>query len=210
MRLVTHTLTLVLMLVLGFMVGARYRALVDNVEGLHGLVTVQKHRIAELRSANTRLITLVRLREVLEENRVRLPKNSIEAMASRIDAVSQKYSISPEMILAVIQVESSFDSTAVSDQGAMGLMQLLPSTARAVAQELNIRWTDDRILWDPLTNIEMGTYYLKSLICRFSNVEVALAAYNQGPTRIAAMQAINLALPLGYPERVLSSLTARN
>jgi len=99
---------------------------------------------------------------------------------------------------------------AVSDRGAMGLMQLLPSTAKEVAQELNIRWTDDRLLWDPLTNIEMGTYYLGTLISRFNNVEVALAAYNHGPNRIAAIQATNAALPLEYPGRVFSAMAERN
>lgn len=210
MKLFTHTLTLVVMLVLGFLVGARYQRVIDNAEGLQGLVAVQKDKIAELRSANSRLTTLVRLREILEENRVRMPRSSVEAMAGRIDSVSRKYAISPDMIFAVIQAESSFDPTAISHKGAVGLMQLLPSTARAVAQELNIHWTDDRILWDPLTNIEMGTYYLSSLISRFNSVEVALAAYNHGPTRIAALQATNAALPLGYPERVFSALPQRN
>ena len=210
MRYVTHTLTLVLMVVLGFMIGARYQMVVDNVEGLHNLVAVQKNKISELRSSNSHLTTVVRLREVLEDNRVRLSRASVEEMAARVDQVSRKYGVSPDMIFAVIQAESSFDPTAVSNKGAVGLMQLLPSTAREVAQELNIRWTDDSILWDPLTNIEMGTYYLRTLISRFNNVEVALAAYNQGPNRIAALQAINAALPMEYPERVFSALPERN
>ena len=114
------------------------------------------------------------------------------------------------MIYAVIRAESSFDPMARSDRGAVGLMQLLPSTAREVAAQMNIQWTDDRILWDPMTNIEMGTYYLRTLLTRFDNMEVALAAYNQGPNRIAALQAIQATLPMDYPERVLSALTERN
>jgi soluble lytic murein transglycosylase-like protein len=210
MRYVTHTLTLVLMLILGFAVGTRYQTVVDNVDGLHKLVAIQKSKIAELRTGNSHLTTVVRLREVLEDNRVRLSRASVEEMATRVDQVSRKYGVSPDMIFAVIQTESSFDPLAVSDRGAVGLMQLLPSTAREVAQELNIQWTDDRILWDPLTNIEMGTYYLRTLISRFNNVEVALAAYNQGPNRIAALQATNAALPLSYTGRVLSALPERN
>ena len=210
MRHVAHTLTLVLMLILGFMVGTRYQMVNDNVEGLHNLVAVQKGKISELRSANSHLTTVVRLREVLEENRVRLPRASVEEMAARVDQVSRKYGVSSDMIFAVIQAESSFDPLAVSDRGAVGLMQLLPSTARGLAQELNIHWTDDSILWDPLTNIEMGTYYLRTLISRFNSVEVALAAYNHGPTRIAALQATSAALPLEYPGRVFASLQERN
>lgn len=210
MRFVTQTLTLIVMLVLGFLVGARYQHVMDNADGLQGLVKVQKQKIAQLRTSNAHLTTLVRLREVLTENRIRLPRKAVEAMATRIDRVSQRYSISPEMIFAVIQTESSFDPMALSNKGAMGLMQLLPSTARAVAQELNIEWTDNRILWDPGTNIEMGTYYLRSLLSRFNDVEVALAAYNQGPTRVAAMQATNVTLPAAYSTRVLSALPQPN
>jgi soluble lytic murein transglycosylase-like protein len=210
MRYITHTLTLVLMVIVGFMVGSRYQMVTDNMQGLQNLVAVQKNKISDLRTANSHLTTVVRLREVLEDNKVRLSRASVEEMATRVDQVSRKYGVSPDMIFAVIQTESSFDPLAVSDKGAVGLMQLLPSTAREVAQELNIHWTDDSILWDPLTNIEMGTYYLRTLIGRFNSVEVALAAYNQGPSRIAALQATNAALPLAYPGRVMSFLPARN
>ena len=61
-----------------------------------------------------------------------------------------------------------------------------------------------------MTNLEMGTFYLSTLLTRFDNVEVALAAYNQGPNRIAALQAIQAALPMDYPDRVLSNLSERN
>ncbi len=210
MRHLAHTLTLVLMLMLGFMAGARYQMINDNVEGLHTLVAAQKAKIQEIRSDNSHLTTVVRLREVLEENRVRLPKASVEEMATRVDQVSKKYGVSSDMIFAVIQAESSFDPLAVSNKGAVGLMQILPSTARGLAHELNIRWTDDSILRDPLTNIEMGTYYLGTLISRFNDVEVALAAYNHGPTRIAALQATRADLPLEYPGRVFASLPGRN
>ncbi len=210
MRYLTHTLTLVLMLVLGFMVGSRYQTVMDNADGLHNLVAVQKGKIAELRDSNAHLATVVRLRELLEDNRVRLPRASVEAMATRMDQVSRKYGVSSDVIFAVIQAESSFDPMALSDRGAVGLMQLLPSTAREVAQELNIRWTDDSVLWDPLTNIEMGTYYLRTLISRFNNVEVALAAYNHGPNRIAVLQAANAALPMEYSSRVFANLPERN
>ena len=210
MRYIAHTLTLVLMLILGFMLGTRYQKVNDNVEGLQNLVAVQKGKIQELRSANSHLVTVVRLREVLEENRVRLPRARVEEMAARVDQVSRKYGVSSDMIFAVIQAESSFDPLAVSNRGAVGLMQLLPSTARGLAQELNIHWTDDSILWDPLTNIEMGTYYLRTLLSRFNNVEVALAAYNHGPTRIAALQADSAALPLGYTGRVFEALQEPN
>lgn len=210
MKHVTHTLTLVVVLVLGFLIGARYQRVLDNVEGLQTLVAVQKNKISELDASRTHLASVVRLREILADNRVYMSRNNVEKMAGRVEQVSRKYGISPEMIYAVIRAESSFNPMALSDKGAMGLMQVLPSTAREVAARINIRWTDERILWDPMTNLEVGTYYLHTLMNRFDSIEVALAAYNQGPNRIAALQAVEADLPMDYTERVLSHFSERN
>jgi len=210
MKYITHTLTLVLVLVVGFLVGARYQRVLDGVAGLQTLVGVQKNKISELSETRDHLASVVRLRELLSDNRVYLSRSNVEEMATRVEEVSRRYGIGSDMIYAVIRAESSFDPMAQSNRGAMGLMQLLPSTAREVATQLNIQWTDDRILWDPMMNIEMGTYYLRTLLTRFDNVEVALAAYNQGPNRIAALQATQAALPMEYPERVLSGISERN
>lgn len=205
MRLLIHTLTLVLILGLGFAAGARYQFVMDSQAGLERLVVAQKGKIGELEAETTHLATVVRLRELLQHNRVPLPTESVEGVARRIEAVSQRYAIPPNLIFAVIQTESSFNPRAMSNKGAMGLMQLLPATAHAVARDLNIQWTDDQILWDPETNIEMGTYYLRTLLSRFENLEVALEAYNHGPTRIATMQAAQSALPRKYSKKVLSA-----
>ncbi len=210
MKHITHTLTLAVVLVLGFLIGARYQRVLDNVEGMQTLTAVQKNKISELDVAREHLASVVRLREILADNRIYMSKGNVEEMASKVELVSRKYGISAEMIYAVIRAESSFNPMALSDKGAMGLMQVLPSTAREVAARINIRWTDEKILWDPMTNLEVGTYYLHTLMDRFDSVEVALAAYNQGPNRIAALQADQADLPMDYTVRVLSNLSERN
>jgi len=210
MKNLTHTLTLVVVLVLGFLIGARYQRVLDNVEGLQTLTAVQKNKISELDVAREHLASVVRLREILADNRIYMSRTNVEAMASQVELVSRKYGISSDMIYAVIHAESSFNPMALSDKGAMGLMQILPSTAREVAARINIRWTDERILWDPMTNLEVGTYYLHTLMDRFDSVEVALAAYNQGPNRIATLQAGQADLPMDYTARVMSNLSERN
>jgi soluble lytic murein transglycosylase-like protein len=95
----------------------------------------------------------------------------------RFEPLVQEYStrqaISPDLVRAVIQVESGFNPRARSPKGAMGLMQLMPDTAR----ELGV--ADP---YDPADNIRGGTLYLRRLLDRFDgDEELALAAYNAGP-----------------------------
>jgi hypothetical protein len=93
-----------------------------------------------------------------------------------IASVSEAQGVNPLLVRALIQVESKFRPTARSRKGAMGLMQLMPSTAR----EYNVRNP-----FEPKANIEAGIKHLKSLIDRFgSSLELALAAYNAGPSAV--------------------------
>jgi len=87
-----------------------------------------------------------------------------------IAAVSQAHGVDPMLVRAVIEVESNYRPKARSNKGAMGLMQLMPATARAY----NVRNP-----YDPKANIAAGVKHLKSLIDRWG-VELALAAYNAG------------------------------
>ncbi len=80
------------------------------------------------------------------------------------------------MLVAVAQVESRFAPRAVSAAGARGLLQVMPTTARA------LRLSPDR----PATNILAGARYLRYLLDRFHSTDLALAAYNAGPTAVAA------------------------
>jgi soluble lytic murein transglycosylase-like protein len=89
---------------------------------------------------------------------------------------AQAQRIRPDLVRAVVQVESGYNPRAVSPKGALGLMQLMPSTAA----DLGIRSP-----FDPEENIRGGTTYLRQLLDRFDgNEELALAAYNAGPTAV--------------------------
>lgn len=89
---------------------------------------------------------------------------------------ADKYNLDPRLVSAIVSVESNFNPRAVSSKGAVGLMQLMPGTAR----QMGI--TD---LYDPEKNIEGGTRYLKYLLGRYDgDVTRALAAYNSGPTNV--------------------------
>jgi membrane-bound lytic murein transglycosylase MltF len=92
------------------------------------------------------------------------------------------YELDFALIKAVIQVESDYNTNAISSAGARGLMQLMPLTAKALMPKVN-----EAQLFEPETNIALGTWYLKLQICQFpeindydEKVKFALASYNGG------------------------------
>ena len=91
--------------------------------------------------------------------------------ADLITTMAQAHGVDPVLVRALIQVESNYRPTAKSHKGAMGLMQLMPSTAR----QYNVRNP-----YDPKANIAAGVQHLKSLIDRLGATDLALAAYNAG------------------------------
>jgi soluble lytic murein transglycosylase-like protein len=104
----------------------------------------------------------------------------------------------PEALLhAVIEVESGFDAAAVSPKGALGLMQLMPETARAL-RVANAR--------DPAANIDGGARYLKDLMGRYGNdLALALAAYNAGPRAVERSGGVpRIAETQAYVPRVIA------
>jgi soluble lytic murein transglycosylase len=116
---------------------------------------------------------------------------------------SQRYGYDPELVLALIMVESSFYSKAISTKGARGLMQLRPHVAKALAQEVGIPWEKETSIFDPEVNIRLGLYYLSKLILQFKDLKVAITAYNFGPTYIREMMRQGKPLPMRYANKVL-------
>ncbi len=130
-----------------------------------------------------------------------VPGRSFDASIVR-EATRQ--GVRPELVRAVIQVESAFDPRARSSKGAMGLMQLLPATAA----DLHVRDP-----YDPAQNIRGGVAYLRQLLDRYGgNEELALAAYNAGPEAVArhGNQVPPFRETRNYLNRVRSSTTVTN
>ena len=106
---------------------------------------------------------------------VAMPENS-QPYHAIITQVAGRYEVDPNLIRAIIFAESGFNPRAKSKRGARGLMQLMPSTAKALGVQ-NI--------YDPQENIEGGVKYFRSLLDRFGgDVKLALAAYNAGSRHV--------------------------
>jgi soluble lytic murein transglycosylase-like protein len=130
-------------------------------------------------------------------------------VARTIVAEARRAGFSPEFVMAVIRVESGGDPTAVSPKGALGLMQLLPSTGEAVARRIGVRWQGDSTLFDPVANVRLGVAYLDRLRESYGDLSIALAAYNWGPTRVSQLLRRNQPIPVAYSRRVLRACGGR-
>ena len=108
---------------------------------------------------------------------VQEPMNATKVDIQRmVSSACEKHNVDPRLVMAVIQQESGFNQNALSKSGAQGLMQLMPSTAKALGV---------KNAFNPEQNIEGGVKYLKGLLDRFNgNKILALAAYNAGPNAV--------------------------
>jgi soluble lytic murein transglycosylase len=96
--------------------------------------------------------------------------------------------VDPMQVAGLIRQESAFQPEAYSHAGAMGLMQLIPSTAKKMAKQVKVRFSRPR-LFEPEYNLRLGTIYLAGLKSSYGSLEAALAAYNAGEDRVAAWEA---------------------
>lgn len=152
-----------------------------------GAVSIAHAQIYTWRDANGNLVLSNRPRAGADVKTFAVPKASnvraTRSISARADAFEDLIvghatmnDVRPDLVRAVIQVESGFNPRAVSSKGAMGLMQLMPATARMLQV---------RNAFDPEENIRGGVTYLRQLLDRYNgNEELALAAYNAGPQAV--------------------------
>lgn len=103
-----------------------------------------------------------------------------------VERASQENNLSPAWVYALMRQESWFDPDAISQTGALGLMQLMPSTARWIARTAHLPTVKNQELKDPQLNLTLGTLYLKHLNQTLGDSTLATMAYNAGPNRIHA------------------------
>ena len=117
---------------------------------------------------------LIRGNFELESNEIKssLNKSKLKHILIYINALCDEYGVDYDMVKAVIQTESSWNHKAVSTSGAIGLMQILPSTAK---DEFN---TPEQDLYDPYVNVTVGIKYLSHLNQHFDDIDATLTAYS--------------------------------
>lgn len=99
-----------------------------------------------------------------------------------VEKYSEEFEVDKYYIYAIIKAESNYDKQANSHKGAQGLMQILPATAKEIANAMELKVTDTT-LYEPEVNIMIGTKYFATLLKKYNNVLLALAAYNAGPRK---------------------------
>jgi soluble lytic murein transglycosylase-like protein len=129
-----------------------------------------------------------------------------EHMARIICTESDRCGYDPLFITALIQVESGCAASARGN-GAVGLVQMLPATARGVARRNGMPWRGERTLTEPASNIQLGVAYLLELEEQLGDSYRAIAAYNLGPARVAHMSS-RRAERSPYVQRILERYEA--
>jgi soluble lytic murein transglycosylase len=104
---------------------------------------------------------------------------------NEVTKYDKEYNLDPYLIYSIIRTESSFDKKAVSKKDARGLMQIMPSTGKWIAQKMEIENFHENDLFIAEKNIMMGIWYFNYLLKRFDNdINLAIIAYNAGPGKI--------------------------
>ena len=128
-----------------------------------------------------------------------------DELARHIVREARHHRLDPDLVLAVMHIESLYDTYAVSNKDAMGLMQILPSTGAWLAPQLGIAWRGPAMLFDPIINVSIGVAYLRQLADRYDgDIATALAAYNWGPGHIDGRLRQGEPLPTIYAQSVLA------
>ena len=162
---------------------------------LHKIIDYQRQRLAEMEEK-------LRIFQVIEDFQIGFTDDEKKELANVIFEESNKYNYDPMLIMAVILTESSFKKGQVSHVGARGVMQVMPNIGHDLAQRSGIDWEGSEQLFDPATNVRLGTLYLFEQILKFKDVRKGIIAYNLGETRLRGRLKENKPLPKQYFRKI--------
>lgn len=154
---------------------------------------------------------LVQIFSIVRSYRADISESEIWKISEVIFEESAKRAIDPLLVLALIRIESRFQSAAVSPMGARGMMQIMPDTGKFLAKTLAHEYGfhpaafRPESLDDPVLNVRLGIYYLKNLHEQFEHLKLALTAYNIGPGEIQNRLENNLEMSDEFASLVLNA-----
>jgi soluble lytic murein transglycosylase len=145
------------------------------------------------------------IEKVLADHLDLFPRSKVPSLSRHLLALARQHRMDPAFILSVIQTESTFRVKVESYAGAIGLMQLMPATASAMARRNGIPYKNSRSLHDPYTNLSLGVAYLAYLRDRYrgDSPYYQMAAYNLGPARLNELRAQKSFRPVGTKDYYL-------
>lgn len=185
-------------------------AQVDNIQNsvFDNITRSNAHRLNDI-LVNAYTVDMLdndsKLYSVSNDNRLDNYRDKSENFPTKYDDIikeaSDKYSVPEPLIKALIKQESNYNSEAVSHKGAVGLMQLMPTTAAELGM------SEDK-LTDPYSNIMTGTKYLSQMLNRYEGrIDLGLSAYNAGPTLVDKLNRIpNIDETQNYVKTIINYL----
>lgn len=140
----------------------------------------------------------------LKNENINIEDDTARTISRIVYEESIHHELDYRLILALMKIESNFKYKAVSSMGARGLLQVKPSVAKFIARDAGIKWDGHKTLDEPDSNIKIGTYFFSQLLKDFKNIDLALKAYNMGPTRVKKLSLDNTQASRGFPNLVMN------
>lgn len=169
--------------------------LVKDKYELHKIIDYQRGRLAEMEEQ-------LKIFQIIEDFQIGFTEDEKTKLAGVIFQESQRFNYDPLLVMAVILTESTFKKGQVSNVGARGVMQLMPNTGRDLAERTGIGWEGSEQLFDPVTNVRLGTLHLFEQILKFKDVKKGIIAYNLGETRLRGHLREKKPLPRQYFRKI--------
>ncbi|HKK20267.1 MAG TPA: lytic transglycosylase domain-containing protein [candidate division Zixibacteria bacterium] len=161
-------------------------------------ISFQQKRISELEEK-------LQIFKAIDDFQIGFNQDEVGKLTSVIYSESKKYEYDPMFLLAIILTESSFKKGSESKAGARGLMQVVPFVGKDVASRTGIDWEGSKTLFQPETNIKLGTFHLFEQLLKFGDIKKALLSYNLGESRLRGMIREKKPLPKGYLNKIMEN-----
>lgn len=172
--------------------------LIKDKFDLERQIAFQQKRITELEER-------LQIFKAIEDFQIGFSDEEVGQLSDVVYTESRRYHYDPMFVLAIIITESSFRKGQVSPKGARGLMQVIPYVGEDVAMRADVDWEGMQTLFEPQSNIKLGTLHLFEQILKFGDVQQAIVAYNMGETRLRGLIRQNLPMPKQYLKRVMDN-----